>query len=304
VGGAGAWRGPDLAGRDDWRVQLAAAEIDELLEANDRAGATGRDLPELSAADFPLPRLAAKIAQWRAELGSGRGFVVVSGVPVERLSREEVERLFWCLGLHMGHPGAQNTYGDSLGHVVDTGEDAADPFVRLYRTASNIAYHCDAADVVALLCLHPAKRGGASRIVSSVAVFDELMRQRPDLAARLFEPFRLDVRDQNDKGLHFIEVPPCRFAAGQLRTFYHSDYFRSVVRHEEVPPFSDAERELMDLYEAIANDPAFYLDMELSRGDIQWVSNHVILHARTAYEDFEEPDRKRHLLRLWLSLAA
>ena len=81
--------------------------------------------------------------------------------------------------------------------MVDTGEDASDPFVRLYRTASNIRYHCDAADVVALLCLNTAKRGGASRIVSSVSVFNELAKRRPDLVARLFEPFHLDIRDED-----------------------------------------------------------------------------------------------------------
>ena len=304
VGGAAAWRGVELAAGGDWHVRLDDAEIDELLEATACATASGRPIAELTLADFPLQGMQRRIDAWRRELGSGRGFVLVSGVPVERLSRDEVERLFWCLGLHMGHPGAQNSFGDTLGHVVDTGEDGSDPFVRLYRTSSDIAYHCDAADVVALLCLNPAKQGGASRIVSSVAVFDELMRRRSDLCERLFDPFRLDIRDANDHDLHFIEVPPCRFSEGTLRTFYHSDYFRSVVRHEEVPPFSDEELELMDLYETIANDPAFHLDMQLSRGDIQWVSNHVILHARTGYEDFEEPDRKRHLLRLWLSLEA
>jgi alpha-ketoglutarate-dependent taurine dioxygenase len=99
-------------------------------------------------------------------------------------------------------------------------------------------------------------------------------------------------------------VPPCRFADGRLRTFYHSDYFRSVVRHDDVPEFSDEERELLDLYEEIANDPAWYLDMELEPGDIQLVSNHTVLHARTAYEDHADPAEKRHLLRLWLSIEA
>jgi hypothetical protein len=302
VVGEDAWRGIDLAGRDDWRYVLSGAEISELLQALGHATATGRDFETLTSDDFPLERLSGRIEAWRRELVSGRGFLLVSGVPVDDLSRDEVERLFWCLGLHMGSPGAQNTHGDTLGHVVDTGEDAADPFVRLYRTSSNIAYHCDAADVVALLCLQTAKEGGASRIVSSVAVFNELLTRRPDLCARFFDPFLLDIRDENAGGLRHIAVPPCRFAAGRLRTFYHSDYFRSVVRHDDVT-LTHEECELMDLYEEIARDPRFYLDMHLARGDIQWISNHSILHARTEYEDFPEPERKRHLLRLWLSIA-
>jgi len=111
------------------------------------------------------------------------------------------------------------------------------------------------------------------------------------------------VRNEDASGaLRHLPIPPCRFADGSLRTFYHSDYFRSVVRHDDVPPFTRDEQALLDLYEEIASSPDFFLDMELEPGDIQWLSNHTILHARTAYEDHEEPERKRHLLRLWLSL--
>ncbi len=303
VGGPAAWRGSELAGRRDWRVALREDHVAELDAAVAAARSLGKPTGELTAHDFPLPTLAHEIRAWREELVSGRGFQVVSGFPVECWSQEEAELCFWCLGLHMGRPGAQNPQGDLLGHVMDTGDDATDPFVRLYRTKADIAYHCDAADVVGLLCLRAARSGGASRIVSSVAVHDELLARRPDLVARLYEPFLLDVRNEDRSGaLRHLPIPPCRFADGRLRTFYHSDYFRSVQRHDDVPPFTDREQELLDLYEEIAADPALYLDMDLAPGDVQWLSNHTVLHARTAYEDHAEPERRRHLLRLWLSV--
>jgi hypothetical protein len=213
--------------------------------------------------------------------------------------------VYWALGLHLGRPGAQNAEGDLLGHVRDTGEDANDPFVRRYRTAGDIAYHCDLADVVGLLCLRAARAGGASRLVSSVTVYNELLRRRPDLVARLYEPFCLDRRnEQDDGGPRWVPVIPCRHADGRLRTFYHSDYFRSAQRHADVPPFTDAERELLDVYEAIAAEPALRLDMQFAPGDLQLVSNHVVLHARTAYVDAPDASRRRHLLRLWLTLSS
>jgi len=300
---AAAWCGPDLAGRDDWRFRVDAAQVEELRAAVEHAKRSGRPTGELKAADFPLPTLSAAIDGWREELQAGRGFQVVSGIPVESLGRDDSELLFWCLGLHLGRPGAQNPQGDLLGHVTDTGDDSTDPFVRLYRTASNIAYHCDAADVVGLLCLKRARKGGASRIVSSVAVYNELLARRPDLVDRLYEPFLLDVRNEDSKGeIRYLPIPPCRHADGRLRTFYHSDYFRSVQRFDDVPDFSSDERTLLDLYEEIAASPALYFDMDLEPGDIQWLSNHVILHARTAYDDHDDPAEKRHLLRLWLSI--
>jgi hypothetical protein len=303
VGGPAAWRRADLPPEHVWRERLSAAQVREIEAALHTAAATGKPIGELVAADFPLPTLGARIRGWREEITSGRGFQVVSGLPVGRWSQEDAERVFWCLGLHMGRPGAQNPQGDLLGHVLDTGEDASDPLIRLYRTSADIAYHCDAADVVGLLCLCAAPRGGASRIVSSVAVHDELARRRPDLLPRLYEPFALDVRNEDASGrLRHVPVPPCRYAEGHLRTFYHSDYFRSAQRHEDVSPFTSQEQELLDLFEAIASSSEFFLEMDLAPGDIQWLSNHTILHARTAYEDAPEPAARRHLLRLWLSI--
>jgi hypothetical protein len=297
-----AWRGADLARRSDWIVDLTAADVADLENALAAVGARHVAMGAMRREDFPLPTLAPRIAEWRRELTAGRGFVVVRGIPVARWGDDAAALAYWGLGLHLGRPGAQNPQDELLGHVVDTGEDAANPYVRRYRTAGDIAYHCDLADVVGLLCLRTAKSGGASRIVSSVAVYNELLRRHPELVARLYEPFRLDRRDEHGGGTPWVPVIPCRHARGTLRTFYHSDYFRSVVRHADVPPFTDEEHTLLDVYEAIANEPDLHLDMQFAPGDIQLVSNHLILHARTAYEDHADPARKRHLLRLWLSL--
>jgi hypothetical protein len=298
-----AWRGAELARRDDWIVHLSAAQVDELARAADAAAARGLGLDAVRRADFPLPTLGPVVAGWAHELLHGRGVVLVRGLPVERWGDQRSALVYWGLGQHLGEPGAQNPQGELLGHVVDTGEDAANPFVRRYRTAGDIAYHCDLADAVGLLCLRTARRGGASRIVSSVSVYNELLRRRPDLVDRLYEPFCLDTRDEQGEGrLPYVPVVSCRYAGGVLRTFYHSDYFRSAVRHAEVPPFTEAERTLLDLYEAIASEPALYLDMQFEPGDIQLISNHFTLHARTAYEDGDAAVTKRHLLRLWLSL--
>lgn len=299
VGGAAAWRGAELAGREDWIVRLDAAALAELERARDAVRDV--DLGAMRREDFPLPTLGPTVRAWTRELADGRGFLVVRGLPVARWSAEDAARVYWGLGLHLGRPGAQNAAGDLLGHVVDTGEDAANPFVRRYRTAGDIAFHCDLADAVGLLCLETSRAGGASRLASSVTVYDELLRRRPDLVDRLYEPVALDRRDEGQAGPGWVPAIPCRHAAGRLRTFYHSDYFRSAARHPDAP-VGPRERELFDVYEAIANEPGVFLDMQFERGDVQLVSNHTVLHARTAYAD--DPGRARHLLRLWLTLGA
>jgi hypothetical protein len=299
-----AWKGRELAGSDEWIAALSPAHLDELERARAEARRRGLDLASLRREDLPLPGLGPEIARWRRELLDGRGFLLVRGLPVERWGDADASLVFFALGLHLGRPGAQNPQGDLLGDVIDTGEEASDPNVRRYRTAGRIRFHCDLADAVGLLCLRGARRGGASRIVSSVSVYNELLARRPDLIERLYEPFLLDTRNEEKDGrLPWIPVPPCRHAGGRLRTFYHSDYFRSVVRHAQAPPLCARDRELLDLYEEVADSPELRLDMQFEPGDVQLISNHTVLHARTAYEDFPEPGRKRHLRRLWLSLA-
>src|ERR1051326_237078 len=146
---------------------------------------------EMTAEDLPLPMLSRRIAEWRNEIRRGRGFVLIRGVPVQDWTEAQAETFYWCLGHHFGIPGAQNPEGDLLGHVRDqrTGSD-----VRYYRTNKELAVHTDTADFVGLLCLQKAKSGGLSRIASSVAVFNELLRRKPQLVPRLFQPGWFDTK--------------------------------------------------------------------------------------------------------------
>lgn len=296
IDGASAWRGDAL---DDaqWQYWFSAKDIAELDAAVIHAQNTGKPLAKLRARDFPLPTLAERIEEWRQTLRDGRGFVLLRGAPVERWSQAQSRLFYWCLGHHIGVPGAQNPDGDLLGSVRDegAGDDA-----RYYRTNKAIAFHCDAADIVGLLCLQPAQVGGLSRIVSSVTIVNEVLRRRPDLARHLFEPLYFDTKGEG--GVRAFPVQPCAFAAGRLRTFWHCDYYRSAQGLPAVPPLSDGQRALLDTVEDIAHEAGMYMDMDLAPGDIQLLSNHSVLHARTGYTDSPDPDQRRHLLRLWLSL--
>ncbi len=303
VGGPAAWRGEDLAATESWVHVLDPAHVDELEAVARQVIDAGVALEAVTAADFALPTLAAVIADWRDELVEGRGFVVVRGVPVDVWERPVIETAYWLIGHHLGVPGAQNPQGDLLGDVHDTGEEATNPAIRRYRTSGNIDFHCDAADVVGLLCLRPAKSGGQSRIASSVTVFDEVLARRPDLVGRLFEPFPLDLRDEHAPGTSpVVPVSPCAHDGATLRTFWHSEYYRSSPRHPEVPDYTADEQALLDLYDSLAETPGVFLDMWLQPGDMQFLSNHFVVHARTAYEDHGDPQLRRHLLRLWLSV--
>jgi hypothetical protein len=298
-----AWHGSVM--REDtarWTATLSPSELGEIEDAVASVRSAGLGMGAIRRQDFRLPTLSGRIAAWRKAIAEGPGFLLVRGLPVQHWGEDASALAYWGLGLHLGIPGAQNAQNELLGHVVDYGEEATNPLVRRYRTTGNIDFHCDAADAVGLLCLQAAREGGQSRIASSVAIYNEVVRRRPDLARRLFEPFLLDRRGEHRAGEPgYVEVPAARFAAGRLRTFYHSEYFRSASRFAVGGRLDERTGELLDLYDAIAGDPEFHLDMWLEPGDVQFISNHTIVHARTEYRDHSEPDRKRHLLRLWLS---
>jgi hypothetical protein len=207
-----------------------------------------------------------------------------------------------ALGLHLGNLRPQNVAGHLLGHVRDQGLSSSDPAVRIYQTRERQNYHTDSCDVVSLLCLHPAKSGGLSSLVSSVTIFNEMRRRRPDLARVLFMPIDTDRRGEVALGQKpYFRIPVFNWHAGLLTTIYHRPYIESARRFPDVPPLTPVQTEALDMFDALANDPALHFFMEFQAGDIQLVNNHSLLHDRTAFEDWPEPARRRHLLRLWLA---
>ena len=296
-----AWMGNQLTGRSkSWTRYLNTEDLQQLHNAVTRLIRQGVRLEETGPHHFTIGSLAEKIGDWREQIVNGYGFILVKGLPVDSWSLEEIEYAYWGIGHHLGIPGAQNPDQELLGHVKDYGESRDSPFVRLYRTSANIDFHCDAADVVGLLCLQPAASGGQSLLVSTVTLFNRLLAEKPELVEYLFKPFKLDARGEHSSNQKpYNEIPIACFADDHLRTFYHSEYFRSVERLEGVS-LSKEEREILDFYDETAAEPDVHLAMWLEKGDMQFISNHTLAHSRTAY--INNPHSPRHLLRLWLSL--
>lgn len=299
--GASAWYGPELAARRDWVVEFSAAEIAEIERATAQA-ARLTDSTKMQACDFPLPTLHARLQAWLAEVLHGRGFVLWRGLPVEKWTKQEAALAFYGLGTHLGSARPQNAQGHLLGHVKDLGLSSDDPNIRIYQTRERQTYHTDSCDVVALCCLHPAQSGGLSSLVSSVTIYNEMRTRRPDLLALLFEPIATDRRGEVPVGQKpYFEIPVFNWHANLLSAIYQRQYIESAQRFAGVPPLTPQQVEALDLFDALANDPALHLMMELRAGDVQLVHNHTLLHDRTAFVDGSEPERQRHLLRLWLA---
>lgn len=297
------WHAAEMRASNSWVFDLSETHREEILRAALESRNRAQPIPEITRESFALPTLAPALERLRGDVVDGRGFVLLRGLPIEDLDRDAVMRAYFGIGSYFGVARPQNRAGHLIGHVKDLGESKADPKTRLYRTNARQRFHVDSCDVVGLLCLRPAKSGGASALCSSVAIYEEIARQRPDLAAILEQPFVYDRKDEvpEGKGPHYLMPIVHRFA-GKTTVYFARDFIESAQkRFADVPRLTDRQIEALDMVERLAESDTFRLDMAFSPGDMQFVHNHVLLHSRTAYEDWPEPERRRHLLRLWLS---
>lgn len=296
-----AWLGSDLAKDQSWIVTFTPAELADLDTALRDVVRKKLPLEAVDRETFPLPTLAPRLAQVLTEIQQGRGFVLLRGLQVERYSDEEAGIIYWGVGSHLGTPVRQNVAGDLLGHIRDFGKKWGDLGVRGYETNGHLIFHTDFSDMVGLLCLRPPKSGGASRIASSMTVYNELLRDHPEHIKVLHRGFRYIKRDAVDTASPVTENVPvygrvdnvlsCRIVRERIDSAY-----RRIGQ-----PLSPEETAALDAFAATAGSPRVCLDMEFRPGDMQFLNNYTVLHSRAAYQDGELFRERRHLLRLWLT---
>ena len=263
--------------------------------------------------DFAIPGLARSLAEVARELEDGRGLVLLRGLPVERYSDDELRIIYWGLGQHLGTPRYQNAQGELIGDVRDEnrlyGEvreiDPARAGERRTsrnkaRSAGPLRFHTDRTDVVTLLCVRPALRGGLSKVVSGPAVHNAILERRPDLHALLCAPYYHSREGEAGGRQRYYAMPIFGMRDGRFTSQYSRTFVENAQGIPGVPPLTAAQNEALDLWAAVCEELCY--GMEMRAGDLQLLNNHVVYHARTTYEDDPRPDHDRFLMRLWLSM--
>ena len=300
--GAAAWMGAEMAADPARWIRHWAPEqlVDLIGAATDVDDVDVMALDPTGVAPASIRRLADEI---RSDLLRGHGFTLVRGLPVAALDRRVTAIAFLLLGGLVGRPRSQNGSGHLLGHIKDVGADISRSSTRIYQTNERQTFHTDSADAVALLCIRPARSGGRSLLASVETIYRLLRERRPDLATRLFDPIATDRRDEQPAGEEpWFEIPVLSWFDDRLTVQYQRTYVDSASRFEEAPRPDEQHIEALDLFDEIVNEPDIHLSMDLEPGDMQFVYNHALLHDRTGFVDHPDPDERRHLLRLWLSL--
>jgi len=296
------WRAADLAADRSWHLEWDHRELSAL---DAWASVTsGEDPDELVAALAGAPEILVERAEAvRSELINGYGLVLLSGLDVGKYDRKSIAVMFMLFGSLIGSLRSQNAAGHLLGHVTDVGADVDDPATRIYQTNQRQTFHTDSTDAVGLLCLRTAKEGGVSMVVSVDAVHERLAEEAPELAARLFEPIATDRRNEQPDGeLPWFEIPVLSPSGDRVTGIYQRQYIDSAQRFEDAPRPDEETLLALDAFDAIMNDPTMRFQMDLAPGDMQFVHNHSLLHDRTGFIDHDDPELRRYLLRVWLSL--
>jgi len=289
----------------DGRVELAPACVAEIEAVAETLRANPLPVLALDPADFGLEHCRRAAARIAAMLDDGPGFAIVHRLPMERLRREDAIAAFWLLCSLIARPVAQKWDGTMVYDVRDLGR-APGNGVRPDVTNAEQSFHTDNSynlcppEYVGLLCLHPAMDGGVSRIVSLVSAHNELRRQDPALLARLYEPFVFDRQREHAPGDAMVtEHPVFEVEDGRLTGRLSRYQVRNGQALAGVPLDAAGEAALEALDEVMAR-PEMTADFHFEAGQIQLVHNRRIAHKRTAFRDWPEPERKRHLVRLWL----
>ncbi len=236
------------------------------------------------------------------DIRNGCGFAMLRGLPRERYGADDMARIYFGIGAYLGRPLNQSYQGELLGHVIDLSDLEDKP--RAYHSGGHLGMHTDSCDIVGLMCLRTANEGGYSRIASAVAVHDALVKQRPDLAEALYRGFfyrrtALDAKFGTGVAVSKNRVPVFTRRDEDLACYFLGGYAKRAAQMGDVP-LTQIELEAIDEAERLAGSPEFYLDMNFTDGDIQFINNRRILHGRTDYVDEKELGKRRHLLRLWL----
>ncbi len=297
------WRAADVADESLWTELFDESEREELDAALRKALEKSSDVLEISRHDFPLPTLKTRLEEIERELIDGRGFVRLRGVDRARYSREEMEMIYWGIGMHLGTPWPQNQYGHVLGDVTDQGVDPTAPMSRGNEIGQvSLPYHSDGSDLVGLMCLQKPKSGGLSTVANAVSIHNDLVREAPDLAAALYESLPYDFRGAEPEGAkRWYELPVFTNWNERLFVRYIRPYIIASQRFEDAPHIGEEAERAMRRVDEMTRDESYNVFMELLPGDMQFINNYHVLHARTAYEDDREAGLVRHLKRLWLA---
>jgi hypothetical protein len=312
--GAFVWRGAEMAQNQRWVKEFPAVVLEQIDVALEKVA--DLEWRNVNHHNFPLPDAADFFDDVREELENGSGIVKLRGLDVSRYNQQQLRRIWYGLGCHLGTPMYQNCRREVMREIKDEGMgigaklygETVDALGKQFlssgaRTLSpgQLRFHTDRCDVVGLLCVRQASEGGVSKLASSAMVYNEILKRRPDLHALLCKPIPRSRFGEEAGGEHVAyDLPIFGVRDGKLTSHFSLTYIESAQMRPDIRKLTEAEHEAIRMLMDVAEEKCF--EMRFAPGDIQLLNNHLVYHGRTAFKDDVTTGQDRMLLRLWLSV--
>jgi hypothetical protein len=299
-----AWKGTDMMKDNSWIYRLNERETAEIESAFARLSSTAR-IETLTQKDFPLETFGRLVSAMRDQLEDGRGMTLLKGVPIAGKSVEQVELLYAGIASHLGTMIAQDTKGELIGRVEDRGNNYKDISVRGTNTNAQLTPHCDSADILSLLCVRQAKVGGVNTLASSMAIYNEILARHEEFLEPLYNGFQYNIRGNGPpvryRDITAHRVPVYSYYKGKLSCRFNQ---KAILTSEQLPgvePLTQLEKDAVCKVAELSMRDDLSFQVLLEPGDLLLLSNHTVFHNRDAFQDWDDPARKRLLLRMWIN---
>ncbi|MGA7733630.1 MAG: TauD/TfdA family dioxygenase [Chloroflexia bacterium] len=320
ISGPSAWLPGDLESSANWRYSWKPETLSEIEQAvrQWRSGPKGvldtiLRQPEQARETFPLTSFTDDAHAIKEELEKGHGFVLLKGLPLDSYTVEEAYAIYAGISVLFGMPLAQDREGNLFYSVRDEGfqiESHGTPGVRGTKSNARLHFHTDSApahrgntpDIVGLLCLHQARAGGESLLVNANTLHNIILREEPSALQRLYESYYFDRRaDAEPWESPLLEAPV--FMYDGILSMRFNEFYMIMGAELAGVPMLRTDLAAISVIKRLTNRPELIFRFTMERGDIQFLNNHYVIHARSAFEDRSGPEEKRHLVRIWLKLS-
>ncbi|PFH61073.1 hypothetical protein XA68_18281 [Ophiocordyceps unilateralis] len=293
------WSGSDFETEESYAYTFDEEDIEEVDNALKNFLSLGLNGDAVSRSNFLLPRLGDRLRQAAESIHRGRGFVVFKGLDPSRYSVAKNVIIYLGLANYVADKrGLQDKHGNVLTHITSSKLWDA-PKEKRHGIHSNEAlpFHTDmGCDILALQVRQSAESGGCTYLSSAWAVFNQLLRQEPDLAKVLLTPnWPVQISDQ--KSHHYL-APVFAIQDGRLLASMDPQRLGPHPKSvdEGVPALTGPQRQALDKVSEVARRTE--LRLKLGTGDLLFLNNWALMHRRDGYDD--EKCLSRHLVRLWL----
>lgn len=248
--------------------------------------------------DEKIRQIIKQISEQLACLGVSH----VRGLSPERLGLRKVRRIYQKIATSVGKPRLQ--YGQYLAKVEDQGYRICEAGGTNINTSESLWFHSDLCDVTALCCIRQAKQGGETHLVSSGAIHNKMRHHTPELLSVLYKPFyrRLRHIETNNRDANTYHLQPVfRHHEGHFSCDISRPVLDRASEIRGVPPLTATQIKALDTFEAWASDQTLCYTLKLQPGEMLFLNNHHVLHARSAFKDDHQSAKKRLLLRYRLT---